>query len=377
MQPTDKDTNPWSGTLDHTEQNTHGSEPESQPTEIAPDPSPQSAPPDPVQPKATATSETPPPVQVPRETERPVVPQLASLRALFPDFDDAVLQYVLESVRGDQDRAIDTLLGMNDPNYVSTEQPQALPVLSQTDLDEQFARRLMLEEEQANWEALQQQQRAPPRQREPIPYEARVHQQPPGGGEKDTMTEIQEQLGKIAESGKKTFGNLLSKVKAKMQEFDQPKSPQGSSSGGTEPRWGSGSGGNSYQYDSPARQYSFYDPYRPASPSVQHHQGYDATPHQGVPSSAPSQPLPQVPILEPIAKSEPLTLTTGETTTRSPQGGGNPSSNIDPGKLGLLPKRPVSLLKPQSPSTEATPKAHEDDDDDLEYAENPFEEGHT
>lgn len=40
---------------------------------------------------------------------------------------------------------------------------------------------------------------------------------------------------------------------------------------------------------------------------------------------------------------------------------------IDASKLGMLPKRPVSLL-----NTEPAPK--KDDDDELEYAENPFEE---
>ena len=53
---------------------------------------------------------------------------------------------------------------------------------------------------------------------------------------------------------------------------------------------------------------------------------------------------------------------------RTPQ---PPSTNsgappIDASKLGMLPKRPVSLL-----NTEPTPKR---DDDELEYAENPFEE---
>lgn len=41
------------------------------------------------------------------------------------------------------------------------------------------------------------------------------------------------------------------------------------------------------------------------------------------------------------------------------------------GKIGMLPKRPVSLLPdPSAP----TPKHDDDDDDELEYAENPFEE---
>ena len=55
------------------------------------------------------------------------------------------------------------------------------------------------------------------------------------------------------------------------------------------------------------------------------------------------------------------------------------------GKLGLLPKRPVSLLRdPAATSSNSPPAASfhpqptrqpsEDDDDILEYTENPFEE---
>ena len=51
--------------------------------------------------------------------------QLASLHAIFPDFDAEMLQSVLESVGGDQDRAVDTLLGMSDPEHVSTSGPEA------------------------------------------------------------------------------------------------------------------------------------------------------------------------------------------------------------------------------------------------------------
>ena len=55
------------------------------------------------------------------------------------------------------------------------------------------------------------------------------------------------------------------------------------------------------------------------------------------------------------------------------------------GKLGLLPKRPVSLLRdPAATGSNSPPAASshpqptrqltEDDDDILEYTENPFEE---
>ncbi|KAI0066034.1 hypothetical protein BV25DRAFT_1820881 [Artomyces pyxidatus] len=79
-----------------------------------------------------ATSEPARPVEqdpaAPALPERPAEeefpdPQIASLHAIFPDFDASLLQTVLESVGGDQDRAVDTLLGMSDPDHVPTAAP--------------------------------------------------------------------------------------------------------------------------------------------------------------------------------------------------------------------------------------------------------------
>lgn len=80
---------------------------------------------------------------------------------------------------------------------------------SQTDLDEEFARRLMLEEQQQ----VQRQQRQWEAQSRPrydgTPYQplaqGRYTQPPQGGadsqaGQKDSMAEIQEQFSKIADS---------------------------------------------------------------------------------------------------------------------------------------------------------------------------------
>lgn len=80
--------------------------------------------------------------------EAPVDPRVVALRAMFPDYDDLVLcvsryqcayvpltcvnrQSVLDSVGGDQDRAIDVLLGMSDPNYASEVRPaESQPIVS-------------------------------------------------------------------------------------------------------------------------------------------------------------------------------------------------------------------------------------------------------
>lgn len=101
-------------------------------------------------PPVDATSNAPtgdaPVPQRPRES--PVDPRVVALRAMFPDYDDLILcvldyrgssvviklnvnrQSVLESVGGNQDRAIDVLLGMSDPDYRSEQPPAAAPLVS-------------------------------------------------------------------------------------------------------------------------------------------------------------------------------------------------------------------------------------------------------
>lgn len=57
-------------------------------------------------------------------------PKVAALQAMFPDFDATILHTVLESVSEDQDRAVDVLLGMSDPSYQPTAQPDAVSLYS-------------------------------------------------------------------------------------------------------------------------------------------------------------------------------------------------------------------------------------------------------
>ncbi|KAF7371463.1 CUE domain-containing protein [Mycena venus] len=144
------------------------------------------------------------PAAHPRERELVADTRLRVLRGMFSDFDDSLLQSVLDSVQGNTNRAIDALLGMSDPDYQGEPVPQQVRPQTQEELDEQLARTLMLEDER--------QQERP---------EAR-RQGSTGAPERDTMQEFQEQFNKFAESGKRTVGTLFSKVKAKIQEFDQP-----------------------------------------------------------------------------------------------------------------------------------------------------------
>jgi hypothetical protein len=49
------------------------------------------------------------------------------------------------------------------------------------------------------------------------------------------------------------------------------------------------------------------------------------------------------------------------------------STYFNTGKIGLLPKRPVSLLQTDNASAHK-PTYEDEDEDELEYVENPFED---
>lgn len=128
---------------------------------------------------------------------------------------------MLESTNYDHDRALDVLLGMNDPSFIlpalppaqSPRQFQSAPSdaqgLSQEALDEQLARRLALEEQQAATQAWQPQdvggqtiyQTYQPRRggRNSWGDQPQGQPQTQGQGGRDTMTEFQEGFNRIAE----------------------------------------------------------------------------------------------------------------------------------------------------------------------------------
>ncbi|KAF5326273.1 hypothetical protein D9611_000383 [Ephemerocybe angulata] len=320
-------------------------------------------------------------------------PRVAGLRAMFPDYDEAILLAILESANGREEGAIEILLGMSDPNYKPEAAPAA-PALTQEDLDEQLARRLMIEEQdhqQARW---YEQQNQRPRLQQPgsrpqDPYYTGPTSGGPqdGPGGKDTMSEIQESLTKAAEVGKKTLGGLFTKVKAKIQEFEQGRSTTG---GPQQPQWAGGydpqqHAGANYapyqpnQYHGSAApggtaggtsppQASYYDPSAPspviseqaisppsriAAPAVQ---GYDVSPNDSALR----------------ASSPPAGVSSTSTSTVPPPASG--ATPIDGGKLGLLPKRPVSLVRDSAADGKQPRRSESLDDDGLEYAENPFED---
>ncbi|KAH0828179.1 hypothetical protein J3R83DRAFT_3881 [Lanmaoa asiatica] len=437
----------------------------------------------------------------------PIDPRIASLKAIFPDFDDAVILSVLESTNNDHDRALDVLLGMNDPSFVPpTLPPSQLPNqfqpapssdaqhLSQEALDEQLARRLALEEQQAatqSWppqgvEGQTMYQAYQPRRggRNDLGGQPQGQPQTQVQGGRDTMGEFQEGFSRFAESGKKTFSSIVSKVRAKMQEFDQGQGWSGSQNPPPEqlPRpapasyypsyapgqqQGSGQGTYTqpYQFTTqpanqqrqtsqsrPARTSTYQSspprsgvlrsaPAEPAQSAVPQQssyydpntQGYDlygddeeiqiidrttpsatasitaqspaTPPHTDSPATPPppsdTSPSPsyassvsppsnaRLSSASPPARSLTPTISGAKSTTPGTPGG------VDFSKLGLLPKRPISLVRPQSPpvtgagasaagANASAPRvaiAHSEsttasstDKEEPEFVENPFED---
>ncbi|KAH9929581.1 uncharacterized protein BXZ73DRAFT_47886 [Epithele typhae] len=320
--------------------------------------------------------------------EDAVSPQVQELRAMFPDFDVAVLQSVLESVNNDQERALDVLLGMSDPDYVSTstQAPQHEP--TSTDLDEALARQLMLEDQERHQARRHATGASWPRRDDEgqVPYQTRQHGQarpvPPEESRTD-FQELQRTMGQIAESGKRTFSSIVSKVKQKINDYDQSRcvsSPLSGAGASTAPQWG-GSGAQPAQVDRHTASQAYQQRY--FGPSA----GAESSPGAAQPTAAPAQgytvdgpmstpPTESLPIA--TAPRDPSPVPSGLTPNASPRPssdvprppatmGGSP---VNAAKIGLLPKRPVSLLNTNSPP--ATKPS--DDDDDLEYVENPFEE---
>ncbi|KAF9793216.1 hypothetical protein BJ322DRAFT_1103637 [Thelephora terrestris] len=274
-------------------------------------------------------------------------PQVAALQAIFSDFDPIVLQSVLDSVNGNQDRAIDKLLGMSDPEYNEQHSANA----DQTELDEAFARNLIIQEQEEADRRRQQRQRHAPQ--EPVPDQQRVDAtgQNSSGTAGPNMQEVTETLNKLAESGKRTFSSLFTKVKAKIQELDQPRPDSGSPS--------TANGGGTFSA-TPSHQD------RHTMMTQAHYQPTDTQPVRGYDMSYQSSPTPVADQPWRTSSNKPDQRPSSPEITLGSNHSYQQTSNIDPAKLGILPKRPVTLDGSSSPQLRSA--------EELEYAENPFED---
>ncbi|KAF9527315.1 hypothetical protein CPB83DRAFT_400765 [Crepidotus variabilis] len=373
-------------------------------------------------------STSPPPRTLPQAQQResPIDPRVVALRAMFPDYEDVILQSVLESVNWNQDRAVDALLTMSDPEYkpepAAQRQSEPIPVLE--DLDEQFARQLAMQEQQEHSQWAASGQNYGP-QGSPAPYNGPRSNQtqgwtsPPqqGGAQQGQgIAEFQDQFNKFAETGKKTLGSIFNKVRTKIQEFEQGK--PSNAGGSTSPPLASQYSATQWA-PGPA---SYYGPPQAGPPQAQ---ASYYNPNQS-PVNTPSPPQPPAPVISNLSglrsTSPPSTSPHPSTNLQSrPRSVSPPATNtamtaqpIDGGKLRLPPKQqPISLMalqdshsidsassadsptipsaQPQvtgaagktpgtsagATSTHASNKGYsiDDDDDGLEYTENPFDEG--
>ncbi|KAG8956265.1 hypothetical protein FRC04_004342 [Tulasnella sp. 424] len=367
------------------------------------------------------------------EDEPEVDPKVASLQAMFPGFDAGVLESILEASGGDEDQAIDTLLGMSDPEYKPSSAHH-----DQTDLDEQLAHRLHLEEQaRADYEARHGGSRPVPAPARDSGYQseggpmggvdmgaigaqvrgflsgaaAKVSgtglARGPGGNAQQqgavgsptsnvNTAEIRQQFNDLAETGKKHFNTLVTKVKAKMQEYDtpgpgQPGGPQQGSNkqsagynyyGQGNPTYGSQATYGSQSNQRPQQEW-YPQPVgiqpqpainTPPAPQQQPVVGYNVDP-----------PTPQVPPKNTLPPTGPsasgstpaATGVLGVSQPGMPQRSSfdqseAPRATFDTSRLGLKPKRPVSLVGNNN-GTAATDSAASkgknkvEEDDDIEY----------
>jgi len=282
-------------------------------------------------------------------------PQVAALQAIFPDFDPIVLQSVLDSVDGNQDTAIDILLGMSDPEYTQ----QHSTDVDQTALDEEFARNLLIQEQE---EANRSRQRPRLTPQEPEPYQQRAHAPAQNtSGTNPGFQEATETFNRLTESGKKTFNTLFSKVKAKIQELDQPRSDPSSGPPPTGNGAGFFPGPPSHQDRHAMMTQAHYQQQQQPPANTQTVRGYD-TAYQSPPTLTSEQPPATVEPNPDQRSSSPDTTLASNHSKQQQQ-----PSSIDPAKLGILPKRPVTLGEQPLPQPRST--------GELEYAENPFEDG--
>ncbi|CAE6374551.1 unnamed protein product [Rhizoctonia solani] len=375
-------------------------------------------------------------------------PAVTSLHAMFPDFDLLVIQSVLEATGGDKDQAVDSLLSMSDPDYAQSQvqdaptAPRIAPNAvvgantpgrqpTQTELDEEFARRLMLEEEQqahaGGWQPANNQYNHSVPYQQYQPRRSGEQQRPPntgagagGFGEiagglqqqfrnfvggasgragtgPGTSTQggngagYQEQFNRIADTGKKTFNTIFTKVKQKMEEFDNrnPSDTQNMNQPPQSGHWSNWQGPpaptqqqqvQTYAQSPPPGQYP--RPTQP-QPTTTQHGALNTNPYS-VPETASANTntgantLPTSSSRWHYQPQEPETLPSAPAPAAAPPT--EEPRNVNAARLGLLPKRPVSLMdvnantrstQPQ-PQVQSAAHAHDSDDDSLEYVDRPM-----
>ncbi|PLW44315.1 hypothetical protein PCANC_09956 [Puccinia coronata f. sp. avenae] len=326
-------------------------------------------------------------------------PQVQELLAIFPQIQPSILEDVLAAHRNEVSACISDLLAISDPTYKPSEQE------SMAQLDAELARQLSLQETQQQHAA-----QPSPNDRQQIsnlPYQPRikrntptsrsfVRQAPPSqpqqdqaGGANDGKDEIQkiaEEIGKLAETGKKTMSLWLEKAKAKIQEIQLPTSPV-SQSESLE--------GN---YEHVARPSSSSIPASPnatnppntsatstttkstrITPALPHSSRYsntNRTPTSTHPSTRSLGGPPSSTQLYPSSEKSKV-MTEGyhveETSSTAKDAQKLGSTTVAHPSLEKIPSAASSATLPLNHHQHST-KVREDDEESLEYTRNPFED---
>lgn len=96
-----------------------------------------------------------------------------------------------------------------------------------TDIDEALARQLVFEDQQEQRARRHATGESWPRREDPLqadghaPYQPRRRGEVPPEEARTDFQEIQRTMNQIAESGKRTFSSIVSRVKAKINEYEQ------------------------------------------------------------------------------------------------------------------------------------------------------------
>ncbi|ORX35358.1 hypothetical protein BD324DRAFT_632518 [Kockovaella imperatae] len=302
-------------------------------------------------------------------------PKVAELQVMFPTIEVEVIEMILESCGGSQDRAIEQLLSMTDPEFKPDELAHSRQEeASQVDLDAEFARSLHMQDE----ERMRQGGRA-------LPYQPRVRTRPlPGDGQQayfnpttagapprdenpPGMLAMEDKLNQYAEIGKQTFSSIFNKAKAKYSELQQTAAANTAAREESDrQRVGQDRMGASWRSPSP-QGYGTPTP-GGARGGQQNTRGMWADDSSSFssqstepapkaarwqPSDAYDDPLPAIP---PTNKIE----VTGRRSPAAMEKPAAPSGKIDPAKLGILPKKRVDLLSTSPP---ANPSMEQEEDD--------------
>ncbi|KAL7416068.1 hypothetical protein BDY24DRAFT_380927 [Mrakia frigida] len=329
-------------------------------------------------------------------------PKIASLQAMFPTVEESILKEVLQAHGNNDERAVESLLAMTDESFVPEERPGEDVLRSQSDLDEDFARSLALQDE--NDAAAHRQARSHQREiraggggvTDPslLPYQPRVRRgapPPPGQGQNygygaDTQERgvqqqnqlgpgIEEQFNKIAVEGKKAFtgfmaSGFMKSVQAKVANATTGGNQNNQSSSSNDYNYPVNPSSNQYPTSNPPQQYSSaprtQNPDYPASDwstdgsftptsdasSINIYHPSPTTHNAPIPPTKDDRNLSSPPSSNSGKRSDEIRRdNTGGRQSPNMLGtsppvsnlSSSPSARIDFAKLGLLPKQKISL----------------------------------